>query len=415
MSRKMRGCVVFALAWLALSGCATTPQPALIPKQLRDRQIIVTLAHAQQTEWDRVTQALAREYGLSQTGTFPLTSIRVWCIVYRVPDARAFDATLAQLAADPRVEAVQVNQLFEGLREDVKTGHADPYAAQQYGAAAIHADVAHRWSTGKGVRVAVVDTGANQEHPDLRGRIMQTANFVENGESSFALDRHGTAVAGVIGARANNGVGIFGVAPEAVLMVLKACWYAAPENAKALCSSWTLAKAVDFAINNGAQVLNLSLAGPPDRLLRRLIETAVARDISVVAAVAEFDAAEPGFPASLDTVIAVMASDSRGQVAAPLWRKDAALVAAPGMEILTTAPPAGYDFLSGSSLAAAQVTGVVALLKQKHPELSPAQIIEILQTTSLAVAGTAETPPFTIGQIDACAALAKLNSARVCP
>lgn len=411
---------LFAMAVVLLSGCASAPQtvpapPAQLPKQLRDRQIIVTLAQAGQSQWDSVTQAVARDYALQTTGTFPLNSISVWCIVYRVPDDRPLDVMLAQLASDPRIEAVQINQVFEGLRADVKPGRADPYAAQQYATVAMHTEFTHRWSTGKGVRVAVVDTGANQEHPDLRGRIVQTANFVENGELSFAQDRHGTAIAGVIGARADNGIGIFGVAPDAELMVLKACWYTNPQNTKALCSSWTLAKAVDFAINNQAQVINLSLAGPPDKLLRRLIDTAVTKNVTVVAAVAEADAAEPGFPASLDSVIAVMASDSHAQVVTPRWRKERTLIAAPGMEIITTAPPEGYDFLSGSSLAAAQVSGVVALLKEKHPELSPAQIAEILQTTSLPVAGAAESVAFTVGQINACAALAKLSDTRVCP
>lgn len=417
MNPITRPMAVIAVALAVLSGCATAPPPAAessaqLPKQLRERQIIVTLAHATQTDWDRVTQAVARDYDLQTTGTFPLTSINVWCIVYGVPDDRPLDTTLAQLAADPRVEAVQVNQVFEGLREDIKPGHTDPYAAQQYGAAAMRTEFAHRWSTGKGVRVAVVDTGANREHPDLRGRIVQIGNFVENGEASFAQDRHGTAIAGVIGARADNDVGIFGVAPESELMVLKACWYVDAKNAKALCSSWTLAKAVDFAINSGAQVLNLSLAGPPDSLLRRLIDTAVSKNITVVAAVADRDAAEPGFPASLDAVIAVIASDARAMVVTPRWRKARALLAAPGMDILTTAPPEGYDFLSGSSLAAAQVSGVVALLKEKHPELSPAQIAEILQTSALPLTNPAA---FTVGQIDACAAMASLNNARVCP
>lgn len=416
MNLMTRTMAVFTAALALLSGCATAPpaaeSSAQLPKQLRERQIIVTLAHAAQTDWDRVTQAVARDYDLQTAGTFPLTSINVWCIVYRVPDDRPLDTTLAQLAADTRIEAVQVNSVFEGLREDIKSGHADPYAAQQYAATAMHTDYSHRWSTGKGVRVAVVDTGANQEHPDLRGRITKTSNFVEHGEASFAQDRHGTAISGVIGARADNDVGIFGVAPDAELMVLKACWYTDSKNAKALCSSWTLAKAVDFAINNQAQVLNLSLVGPPDSLLRRLIETAIAQNITVVAAVAAPEAAEAGFPASLDAVIAVIASDARALVVTPRWRKARALVAAPGIDILTTAPPEGYDFVSGSSLAAAQVSGVVALLKEKHPELSPAQIVEVLQTTALTLTNPAA---FTVGQIDACAALASLNNARVCP
>src|SRR5262249_17905847 len=180
-------------------------------------------------------------------------------------------------------ESVQVNQTFGGLAET----HDDPYASLQYGAHAIRADLAHHLATGKGVRVAVVDTGADTTHPDLRQRIVRTATFVEGGDRTFAEDSHGTAVAGIIAADADNGIGIFGIAPAAEIMVARACWRRRATEPVALCSSWTLAKAVDFAITSDARVLNMSLGGPPDPLLARLITKAVERGVTVVAAVME--------------------------------------------------------------------------------------------------------------------------------
>ena len=135
------------------------------------------------------------------------------------------------------------------------------------------------------MRVAVVDTGVDFDHPDLRGRVVKAQNFVDRvGDRNFTTDVHGTAVAGLIAATAGNGVGIVGVAPEAEIYALKACWQQPPGAREAVCNSYTLAKAVDFAIGQGVQVLNFSLAGPPDPLLGRLIGQALARGIVVVAA-----------------------------------------------------------------------------------------------------------------------------------
>ena len=381
----VRWCVLAAgLAWAL--GCAelsnrtraltVIAKSTPVPKQLRERQVIVTLAADTPQHWVGITQALTTEYGLSKAGEFPLTSIKVQCVVFQVPANRSIGAIADRLDADPRVESVQVNQVFVGLQSI----HTDPYASMEYGAEAIRADMVHRWSTGKGVKVAVLDTGVDTDHPDLRGRIVQTANFVDGGGGTFMRDRHGTAVAGVIGARADNGIGIYGIAPNSDLIAEKACWYASAEDSKALCSSWTLAKGIDFAINHGVQVLNMSLTGPPDSLLRRLLTAASDHGIVIVAAATGASIQKLGFPASLEFVIAVLASDTQGHltVQAPEQDEDAHLVAAPGKEILTTVPTESYDFLSGSSLAAAHISGVVALLLEKQPHLSSKEILSPL-------------------------------------
>ena len=222
------------LGWLALllAGCAgapttnvaDTPPADAVPRQLQARQVIVTLAPAPAERWASIREALARTHGLRETGAFPLSSLGVLCVVFQVPGARPLSDVMAQLRADPSVESVQVNQVFQSLQ----MAHGDPYARLQYGPRSIRADVAHRWATGKGVRVAIVDTGVDTTHPDLKDRVVKTATFVQGGESTFTEDMHGTAVAGVIAADADNQIGIFGVAPDARLLVAKACWHRAP-------------------------------------------------------------------------------------------------------------------------------------------------------------------------------------------
>ncbi len=380
------------------------PEPG-VPKQLRSRQIIVALAEKERPQWSAIALDLQTRYRLRPVGEFPLTSIGVQCLVFQAPPDQPLEAIVTQLRADPRIELAQANQVFEGLRAT----SSDSYVELAYGVRLIGADRAQRVSTGRGVAVTVIDTGADTEHPDLRGKGIQTTNFVEGGEPSFPLDRHGTAVAGEIGARA-DGVGLEGVAPDATLSVVKACWYSEPASAKALCSSWTLAKAADFAINNGAKVINLSLNGRPDDLLARLLAAAHRRGIVLVAAAAE-DRDNPGFPAALDTVIPVISCDVNSAVSPPRWRSAAFVAVAPGQDIVAPAPQGRYALLSGSSLAAAHVTGVAALLLQHQPGLSPDQVKTLLQAS----ARPAPAARPELGIVDACAALNLAAPELTCP
>lgn len=402
---------------LALSACAGSPDPeasALIdepgvPKQLRSRQIIVALSDRLRPEWPAIARDLQAQYRLRPVGEFPLTSIGVQCLVYQVPADQPLETVIARLKTDPRVELVQPNQTFEGLQ----AAPPGPYAEMAYGAKLLRADLAHRISTGQGVAVAVIDTGADTDHPDLRGRIAETATFVEGGEPSFRADRHGTAVAGIIGAHADGAV-LEGIAPEARLTVLKACWYSDPAGPKARCSSWTLAKAVDHAINRGIKVMNLSLGGRVDDLLARLLAAADRRGIVVVVATLD-NPDDPGFPASLDTVIPAVACDANRRVDSPRWRGIAFAAAAPGVDVVAPVPHTGYALMSGSSLAAAHVTGVVALLLQQAPQATPDQIRTTLRTTAKPIAGSNPAGASRIGLVDACAALARQTPALACP
>ncbi len=388
-------------AWLA--GCGTPtlplpPPPAVDPpRQGRSHQLIATIAATAPARDEALRRALAVDHGLREVGHFPLASIGVQCVVYEAADAAALAAALERLSRDARVDSVQRNQTF-----DVLESPGRGWRSLAYGAAAIGADRARRVATGRGVRVAVIDTGVDRRHPDLLGRIVDSANFVERGEAGFDDDAHGTAVAGVVAAR--NGLG---VAPEAELVALKACWHPAP-GAQAMCSSWTLARAVDHAMRSGAQVMNLSLSGPVDPLLTRLLVTAHGRGTTIVAAAADGDAG-PGFPASLGQALAVVASDARGRVLPRAWGARSTLLAAPGVEVVTTVPRQGHALQSGSSLAAAHVSGVAALLLQHVPGLAPQQLAQIVAASARPAAadGAARI-------VDVCAALAQASGQPAC-
>jgi subtilisin family serine protease len=372
--------ILFTVILVVMSGCSqlsgiSSDNPAL-PKQMLARQVLVTLPDSLKPKWSAIRTELAKQHTILETGEFPLSSIGVDCLVYKIPDKLPMDQIIAKLRSDKRIGLVQENQVFEGIQ----SGESDAFATISYAAKLMHVDDAHKITMGKDIKIAIVDTGAEKEHPDLKGQIRQSANFVDGGDRTFTRDKHGTAVTGVIGARANDGIGIYGIAPEADISVLKACWYQEQADAKAQCSSWSLAKALDAAINNGVRIINLSLAGPNDELLTKLLEAAHALGITVVAAALE-QQDEPGFPANLPITIPVIATGPDGNPPQPAWlSKFPDTVAAPGQEILTTVPKEGYDFVSGSSLATGHVSGLIALLLELNPKLTPDQIRALLSS-----------------------------------
>ena len=236
--------------------------------------------------------------------------------------------------------------------------------------------------------------GSTSDIPNLSGRVAVEQNFVD--ARVHVAESHGTAVAGIIGARADDGEGIVGIAPQARLMALRACWEVSAE--KTLCSSFTLAKALQVAIEDKADVINLSLTGPQDELLARLLDVAIERRTTVVGAV-DPDMPDGGFPASHRGVLAVSDESSH--------RSSGPVLIAPGDDIPTTAPGGRWNFVSGASYAAAHVAGMVALVK----ELAPARTTREPISWILFPPGSSDGP---VGEVDACNTLRRAAPAITC-
>jgi len=340
----------------------------------------------------RVADELAGRFRLQIVDSWPMPALGVDCFVMAAPAAAALGHLVDDIAKDPRVESIQRMNLFHALSGD------DPLYPLQPTAKAWHLRELQRVATGKNVRVAEIDSGVELDHPDLRGRIMITRNFVDARAS--VAETHGTAVAGIIGARAHDGVGIAGVAPEVELMALRACWQLPSDQNAAVCSSFTLAKALQFALDNHARVINLSLGGPQDRLLERLLNVAESRGIVIVAA-ADPAFADGGFPASFHGAVAVAPDDAHDL--------GASTVLAPGRDVPATLPGKRWGLVSGSSFAAAEVTGLVALLLDVAPDQDPQRIREDLNASE-----TSAPRRRRDATIDACAAIAKAGGACTC-
>jgi hypothetical protein len=347
----------------------------------------------------RVAQDLAREHGLRIVDDWPMPVIGVDCYVMEGPlDAQA--TLLSTLARDPRVAWAQPVNLFHGMGGPAPALPADPLYPLQPDARSWHAAELQRASTGRAVAVAVVDSGVDLRHPDLAGQVALSENFVDAGDAP--PEAHGTAVAGIIAARAGNGLGIAGLAPGARVLALRACRESNGSSAR--CSSFTLAKALNFAILHDARVINLSLGGPPDRLLKTLVQTAIGRGATVVGAVD--DSRPDGFPAAVPGVLAAAVSAHAGALQAP------------GAEVPTCLPGARWGFVSGNSYATAHVSGLVALLAQLLPRAGPTELRAHIVTTtsSVTLERTANdgAGPVSGVTIDACASIARAAGTCVC-
>ena len=355
--------------------------------------------------------SLERDYRLREVSAWPIESLRVHCIVVRLPDLTPRATVIAQLTRDSRVESVQpLNQFTTDSEPNARTGtdipappsDRRPYLSLQHNLRELGVLQAQKLSQGAAVRIAIIDTGVDYQHPDLNGRILTQRDFVAGGDD-FADDRHGTEVAGVIAATADGGLGALGVAPKSRIIALKACWPLRQDAAEAACNSFTLAQALQAAITAHADIVNLSLAGPPDPLLGRLIRYGMQHGIIYVGAVPPVHSGlTDTFPVDVPGVLAVQSAEDAAASSQHLL--------APGRGILTLVPGGHYDFASGSSLATAEVTGIVALLLADGRRLPAARVEQILTRTSRQLT----TPTGVLTSVDACAAVADALSRAGC-
>ncbi len=295
----------------------------------------------------------------------------------------------------------------------------DPLADQQWGLSAIGAQQVWGISTGVGIIVAVLDSGTGP-HPDLDANLnpgTTISNLIEvAGAADIDTDSHGTHVAGIIAAVANNSIGVTGVAPGARLIAIRVL------DSRGSGDSRDVARGVRMAVDAGAKVINLSLGGISEsKILTEAIQYAVDRDVLVIAAAGNGgEAAAPTWPASGDTTIAVTAVDRNNNVASFDQRGEYIDISAPGVNIISTktsgftcptgagAVTSGYGCASGSSMAAAFVSGSAALLFAAHLGVTAAQVRTILLTTATDIGALGRDTTFGVGLVNLPSAFAAL-------
>ena len=300
----------------------------------------------------RIAEGIARRNGFTLVDGWPMPLLGVDCFVMQLPVGMSEADAIARAQKDRNVAWSQPMQEFRSLGAGQDSD--DPLFKAQPAALGWRLMDLHRIATGEGVTVAVIDSKIQTDHPDLAGQFVTSMDFVPDRGSQPEV--HGTGIAGVIGARSGNHQGIVGVAPRARMMALRACWQPTGDSAT-VCDSLSLARALEYSIQHHAQIVNLSLSGPQDPLLKQLIDVAVSRDIEVVAA---FDPKLPhgGFPASHRGVIAV--SDQALPSLPP------SVYVAPGRDVPTTRPGGKWYLANGSSFAAAHISGLLALMRERR-------------------------------------------------
>jgi subtilisin family serine protease len=318
----------------------------------------------------------------------------------RIPNGRSVAATIRALGArtsqpnyqyalaDDQTNAT-VQTAAAPSASDAKAAVGDP---AQYALTKLRLREAQGIAKGEKVPVAIIDSGIDVKHPDLNGAVTAQFDALGSGEPPHA---HGTAVAGIVAAHGR----LLGAAPSVNLLAVRAFGAA---TAGADGTTFNILKGLDWAAGQGARIINLSFTGPSDPLLARALAALHEKGTILIAAVGNAGPKSPPlYPAADPNVIAVTATDADDQLFAMSNRGGYIAVAAPGADILVLAPDGAYQLSSGTSFAAAYVTGIAALLLERKPGLDPDTLKKALQNSAKDLGPKGRDDQFGAGLADA--------------
>jgi hypothetical protein len=369
-----------------------TAQAAVNLRYISD-QIIAEVDNSQADD-------LARRHRLTRIASQDFPLIGSAMSLFRITDRRSVETVRTELAA-AGVRAVYLN--FRYLLQDQKSAPAEGDPAQ-YALAKLRLPEAHALSRGANVTVAVIDSGIDVAHPELADAIAGSFDALGAKEGPHV---HGTGIAGAIVSHAR----LMGSAPKARILAIRA-FGAARSGAES--TSFVILKSLDFAAMHGAQIVNMSFAGPQDPLVERGIAAAATRGMVLVAASGNAGAKSPPlYPAANPNVIAVSATDAHDRLFAASNRGSHIAVAAPGVDIFLPAPDGKYQMTSGTSFSAAYISGLAALMMARNPRLLPAEVRAILVKTARDLGLPGRDDLFGAGEADAFGAVTAVVDAAV--
>jgi hypothetical protein len=344
--------------------------------------------------------ALQQRFRLTrlESQTFQLTGTTIYR--WRVPREISVPRAVQAIEGDARVASAQPNYLFT-LQQDAQPAKLDVGVSgdpAQYGLAKLRLPQAHGIAKGDNVLVAVIDSGIDGAHPELGGAIAQSYDAT-GGKAPVQPHAHGTAMASLIAAHGK----LLGAAPRARILAIRAF---DPAGKSAEGTTFNILKGLNFAAANGARVINMSFAGPSDPAIHRSLEAARKKGIVLVAAAGNEGAkSAPLYPAADPNVIAVSATDADDQILEQSNRGNHIAVAAPGSQIMVAIPDGGYEMSSGTSHAAAEISGIIALMLERSPGMTPDQARTVLLATAKDIGAPGRDPMFGAGLADAFAAI----------
>lgn len=298
--------------------------------------------------------------------TFLLSGVTVH--LYQLPSGLGVRDAITRLEESAAVVNAQPNYLYV-LQQDAGAGKL-----QQFGNDKVDLSEAHAKTKGKNTRIAVIDTAVDGSHSEFANSTIALFNVTDGDQN---VDPHGTSVAGILAADTK----LTGVAPEAEIISIAA--FSKDASGKTVGDSWTILEALNVALKQNADILNMSFAGPADPLVQRAMEGARKRNIVPVAAAGnEGPEAATLFPAGYEDVIAVTATDDENNVYNNANTGEYIDIAAPGVDLLVLGRSSGYQTLSGTSMATAYISGIAALVMSANPGADYATIRAMLETST---------------------------------
>lgn len=348
---------------------------------------------------DGIANAFAGELDLEVARNFTMQGLGLRVYLMRLGDGADPDQVFEAAGSDQRPVWVQRNFIYRTSQEGAAIG-GQQYALQQMRANEID----HKADGGAGIRIALIDSGVETRHESLKSAAVKTINLVEEG-APVPAETHGTVLASILVGQGP----LHGIAPKAELIAIRAFSEVEPTSGGAESSSYTLALAIETAIREQVRMVNLSLTGPQDRLVSQLVNEALMRHVSVIAAAGNAGPEGPvAYPAAQDGVIAVTATDVKDRLFARANQGSYISIAAPGVDILGARPGGAYDFFSGTSMATGYASGLAALLLAAQNDLSVVKLRQTMEKSAVDLGVPQRDTAFGAGRIDAASALALL-------
>ena len=335
---------------------------------------------------------------MRELGSIELINARIWHLT--LVRGQALATVLGQLLQDSRVISAQPNYVYTPVQG---TGRGSPAA---YSETALPVSPVEALPTGGGVKVAIIDTCVDRNHTEIQGAVQSFFDATPSGSRSCEAENHGTAVASLIGGHDQ----IRGSAPGAELMEARA-FTETEEEKEVAATSREIALALDWSARQDARVANLSFAGPSDPLVERAVAAAYTKGIVLVGAAGNAGPSSgPLYPAAYPEVIAVTATDAKRALYGAANRGSHIAVSARGVDVIVAHVNNGYGTDSGTSFAAATVSGIAALLVKMRPRATPDEIRAALQGTAISPSGKGKDELFGYGLVNAKAATSFLEA-----
>jgi subtilisin family serine protease len=349
----------------------------------------------------QAVDTVARRLGLSTVASQSFNLSGGTLFRFRITDGRPVADVIRALESE-NIGVAQPNYVFK-LQQDpalaARTTGGDP---SQYVVDKLRLVDVHRIAIGSNVLVAVIDSEIDGKHPELAGAVVDEFDAIGNHDKPHV---HGTGMAGAIAAHRR----LIGIAPGVRLLAIHAFSSNGTDSAQA--TSDHILMGIDWAINKGAQIINMSFAGPDDPMLQLALQKAHDKGVVLIAAAGnQGPKSAPLYPAADPNVIAVTATDAKDQLLAQANQGSYVAIAAPGVDILEPAPNGGFQVTTGTSVAAAHVSGIAALLLDRDPTLDAAAIRDALTSSARHHTANGRDDQFGWGVVDPYRALQALDA-----